>query len=116
MSSSKSSSASETTQIDGRVASEGEAEIIIGGGGSVQITDEFPEAVGDFANNILATLNRSLDLNQNISQGSVAAVKTIAARDQSSALFAQDILDNLLPIAGLAAVTFIAYTYFKRRK
>lgn len=112
MSSSKSSSSSESRNYDQRVAADNGA-IAVGAGG--YIVNEFPEEVADFASELTDIVLKSVETSENAVNSSIDGLQAVAQREQSSALFAQDILEKITPIALIVTVGFVAYAYFKGR-
>lgn len=110
---SKSSSSAETRNTDNRVAADGSG-IAIGQGASY--INEFPEEVGDFARQLGDIVMASVKTSDNAVKTSIEGLQAVTQREQSSALFAQDILEKITPIALILGVTVIGYSYFVKGK
>ena len=115
MSSSKSSSASSTDNFDQRAGADGGG-IALGGGGEITIIDEFPEQVGEFALKILDVVQNSQSIQSQSTDATVKSIETIASREQSSALFAQDLLEKVTPIALIGGVVVLGVVFLRQRK
>lgn len=115
MNSSRSKSASTSNQEDSRAAVDGDNGIAVGGGGTVNITDEFPEEVGEFANEVLDVL-KIAQVNNAASTGvALEGIRTVAEREQSSGLFLQDLTSNITPIVLIGGVVILGSIYLRNR-
>jgi hypothetical protein len=113
MSSSKSSSTARTSNTDNRVTADGSS-IAIGTDGTY--INEFPEEVADFAHELTNIVKASVATSDKAVKTSIEGLQAVTQREQSSALFAQDLLKKVTPIALIAGVTFIGYAYFVKGK
>lgn len=110
---SSSSSSSTTNNVDNRVAADNGA-ISLGQGAT--FVNEFPEEVSEFAKDLTDIVLKSVETSNSAVNQSIEGVKAIAEREQSSALFAQDLLEKLTPAILIVTGGFVAYSYFKGKR